>query len=232
MRKKIREFSRNSMAKFREFTASIPRRTRKASQMIDVCLTFPADHPKDPSLCKRRLWAFLRRLEREYGEFPIIWKQEFQGREAIHYHLVLFLPPSMLKSGKDLRRMREFVARSWYTVCGEICEEHLGAGTSVGKVRDWLDTVKYLAKPERVAGPEGEDQSPGKGPDPGRFWGIWHKELLHIAWETVRISMRDFYAIRRVMRRLVGLKPRGTVRTMNVFVGDEVVERILPHPSP
>jgi hypothetical protein len=228
LRKKITGSSRQRRARFREFTASIPRRTRRNSRMVEICLTFPGDHPK-PSLCKRRLWAFLRRLEREYGEFPVIWKQEFQERGTIHYHLLCLLPPSMLKSGGDLRRMREFVARSWWGVCGKASEDHLKAGTSVEKVRDWLDAVKYLAKPERVVGPQGGDEPPEEGP--GRFWGVWHKKLLHIAWETVRISMRGFYVMRRVMRRLVDLKPRGTVRTMKVFVRDDVVERILPHLS-
>lgn len=35
-----------------------------------------------------------------------------------------------------MRNVREFVARSWHEVCGEVCEEHLGAGTSVERVRD------------------------------------------------------------------------------------------------
>lgn len=80
--------------------------------------------------------------------------------------------------------------------------------------------------------PEGEHETHGKRPGPGRSWGVWKKELLHIAWETVRVSSRDFFMIRRVLRRLVGLKSRGTVRTMRVFVKDDVIEKILAHLSP
>lgn len=93
MRGKITGLSRQSSARFREFTASIPRRIRRNSQMVEICLTLPGDHPEDPSACKRRLQAFGKRLERQYGRFPVIWKQEAQERGAIHYHLVLFLPP-------------------------------------------------------------------------------------------------------------------------------------------
>ena len=92
--------------------------------------------------------------------------------------------------------------------------------------------MKYLAKTESVAEPEGEDESSEEKPGPGRFWGVWNKELLNIVWEKVRVSSKDFFQIRRLLRKLVGLKPRGTVRAMRVFVKDDVIKKILPLFSP
>lgn len=64
IRKKIKEFSRSSRSRFRELTASIPRHVRKKSQILHICLTFPDDFPKDYEVCKKRLQAFAKRLER------------------------------------------------------------------------------------------------------------------------------------------------------------------------
>jgi hypothetical protein len=46
---------------------------------------------------------------------------------------------------------------------------------------------KYVAK--REAFPEGVET--------GRVWGVWNEELLPVQWETVRVSLKDAYRIRR-----------------------------------
>lgn len=125
--------------------------------------------------------------------------------------------------------MRSFVARAWYEVCGKVSEDHLKAGTSVEKVRNWLDTMKYMAKAETLTDIAEDDEPEGEKKSPGRFWGIWNKDLLHIVWETVQISPRGFFKIRRILRRLVRLKPRDTVRAMRVFRKDDVIKMILSY---
>ena len=76
---------------------------------------------------------------------------------------------------------------------------------------------KYLAKPEEF--PEGSQT--------GRIWGVWNQNLLPVLWETIRISFRDAYKIRRVYRRLARLKGTGSLRRLTVFVRHENVIRLL-----
>jgi hypothetical protein len=76
---------------------------------------------------------------------------------------------------------------------------------------------KYVAKPE--AFPEGVET--------GRIWGVWNKKFLPVRWETVRISLKDAYKIRRIYRRLAKIRGRGRLRRLTVFVRHENVLRFL-----
>jgi hypothetical protein len=71
----------------------------------------------------------------------------------VHYHLLLFVPPSF----GSVVELRQFVASSWYEVCGKLGEGHLLAGTYVEEVRSWRRATshmeRYVAKPEEF--PEG-----------------------------------------------------------------------------
>jgi hypothetical protein len=66
-----------------------------------------------------------------------------------------------------------------------------------------------------------------KGLQTGRIWGVWNKELLPIRWETVEVSLRDAFKIRRIYRKLVRRKGTGFLRRMTVFVRHENVVRLL-----
>ncbi len=46
-------------------------------------------------------------------------------------------------------------------------------------------------------------------------------------WETVRVSLKDAYKIRRVYRRLAKMKGKGHLRRLTVFVRHENVLRLL-----
>jgi hypothetical protein len=61
----------------------------------------------------------------------------------------------------------------------------------------------------------------------GRIWGVWGKNFLPIMWETVRISLKDAYKIRRIYRRLAGMRGRGHLHRLTVFVRHENVVRLL-----
>ena len=99
------------------------------------------------------------------------------------------LPRSAYRSAEDIR---SFVASSCYEVCGRVSEGHLLAGTRVEEVRNWKSATsyveRYVAKPE--AFPEGVET--------GRVWGVWNEEMLPVQWETVEISLKDAYRIRRI----------------------------------
>ena len=61
----------------------------------------------------------------------------------------------------------------------------------------------------------------------GRIWGVWNEKLLPIRWETVRVSLRDAFRIRRVYRRLARRKGTGPLRRLTVFVGYDNVVGLL-----
>jgi hypothetical protein len=154
---------------------------------------------------------------RRHGPFSGFWRLGIQQRRAWHFHLLLFVPPSF----GSVVELRDFVASSWYEICGELSEGHLQAGTHVEEVRKWSRATsymgKYVAKPERF--PEGVET--------GRVWGVWSEDLLPVRWETVKVSVKDAYRIRRIYRRLAKIRGRGHLHRLTVFVRHENVVRLL-----
>jgi hypothetical protein len=74
-----------------------------------------------------------------------------------------------------------------------------------------------MAKPEEF--PEGLKT--------GRIWGIWNPKLLPVWWETVQISLRDAFKIRRIYRKLAKRRSSGSLRHITVFVRYENMIRLL-----
>jgi hypothetical protein len=139
-------------------------------------------------------------------------------RAGVQEAPALLVPRSTYKSPEDLR---PFAASSWYEICGKLCEDHLLAGTRVEEVKSWKRATsymeKYVAKPEQF--PEGVET--------GRVWGVWSKDLLPVQWETVKVSLKDAYGIRRIYRRLAKMRGRGHLHRLTVFVRHENVVRLL-----
>ena len=76
---------------------------------------------------------------------------------------------------------------------------------------------RYVAKPEWF--PEGVQM--------GRVWGVRNEEMLPVRWETVKVSLKDAYRIRRIYMRLAKMRGRGHLRRLTVFVRHENVVRLL-----
>jgi hypothetical protein len=140
-----------------------------------------------------------------------------QKRGVWHFHLLLFVPPSF-GSVVDLR---DFIASSWHDLCGKLCEGHLLAGTHAQEIRKWSRATsymeKYVAKPEVF--PERVET--------GRVWGVRNEKLLPVQWETVKVSLKDAYKIRRIYRRLAKMRGRRHLHRLTVFVRYENVVRLL-----
>jgi hypothetical protein len=215
----VRGFSRESRRNLLLRLASINRRAFRAfkGRMIFVTLTYPREYPEYPERCKRHLKALRKRLERRYKSFAAFWRLGIQRRGAWHFHLLLFVGPS-IGSVDELRR---FISSSWYEVTGKVSEGHLRTGTHVEPVKRWKEATsyveRYLAKVEEF--PEGLQT--------GRIWGIWNKELLPVRWETVQVSLRDAFKIRRIYRKLGKRKASGSLHSITVFVRHENVVRLL-----
>ena len=219
MRGPVRGFSRASRRNLLRRQASINRSAFRASKarIILVTLTYPHEYPKDPEVCKNHLKALRKRLQREYGSFTAFWRLGIQQRGAWHFHLLLFVGPSIGPLGE----LRRFISSSWYEVTGKVSEGHLLAGTRVETVRKWREATsyveRYMAKPEEF--PEGLQT--------GRIWGVWNPKLLPVRWETVQVSLKDAYKIRRIYRKLASRKGSGSLLRITVFVRHKNVERLL-----
>jgi hypothetical protein len=219
IRDRVRGFSRASRRNLLLRLASINRRAFRAfkGRMIFVTLTYPREYPDHPELCKRHLKALRKRLQREYKSFAAFWRMGIQQRGAWHFHLLLFVGPSI----GPVRELRRFISSSWYEVIGKVSEGHLRAGTRVEAVKRWNQATsyveRYMAKPEEF--PEGLQT--------GRIWGIWNENLLPVRWEMVQVSLRDAFRIRRIYRRLAKRKGSGSLRCITVFVRYENVVRLL-----
>jgi hypothetical protein len=219
IRDRVRGFSRASRRNLLRRLASINRSAFKAfkGRMIFVTLTYPKHYPKDPELCKRHLKALRKRLQREFGTFAAFWRVGIQKRGAWHFHLLLFVGPSFGTVGE----VRRFISSSWYEVAGKVSEGHLRAGARVEVVKRWKQVTsyveRYMAKPEVF--PEGLRT--------GRIWGVWNEELFPVRWETVEVSLRDAFRIRRIYRKLARRKGSGYLRRVTVFVRHENIVRLL-----
>jgi hypothetical protein len=219
IRDRVRGFSRTSRTNLLRRLASINRTAFKGfrGRMIFVTLTYPHEYSQDPVLCKGHLKAFRKRLLREYGSFAAFWRMGIQRRGAWHFHLLLFVGRSVGTVGE----LRCFISSSWYEITGKISEGHLHTGTRVQAVKRWNEATSYvelyMAKPEEF--PEGLQT--------GRIWGIWNEELLPVRWETVEVSLRDAFRIRRIYRKLARRKGSGSLRRITVFVRYENVVRLL-----
>jgi hypothetical protein len=215
----VRGFSRESRRNLLLRLASINRRAFRAfkGRMIFVTLTYPREYPEYPDLCKRHLKALRKRLQRKYKSFTAFWRMGIQERGAWHFHLLLFVGLSI----GPVRELRRFISSSWYEVTGKVSEGHLHAGTRVETVKRWREATsyveRYMAKSEEF--PEGLQT--------GRIWGVWNEELLPVQWETVEVSLRDAFSIRRIYRKLAGKKVSGSLLRITVFVRYENVVRLL-----
>jgi hypothetical protein len=223
IRDRVRGFSRTSRRNLLRRLASINRSAFKAfkGRMIFVTLTYPRHYPDEPELCKNHLKALRKRLQRKFGDFAGFWRLGIQKRGAWHFHLVLFVGASVGSLGE----LRHFISSSWYEVTGKVSEGHLRTGTRVEAVKKWKQMTsyaeRYMAKPEEF--PEGLET--------GRIWGVWNENLLPVRWETVEVSLRDAFKIRRIYRKLAKRKGSGSLLHITVFVRYENVVRLLEFPG-
>jgi hypothetical protein len=220
-RSQIEGYSRASQLRLCRTLAPIPR----DSKALFITLTYPEGcHIYTESAKRRDLVAFKKRLESQYGEHAAVWRIEFCGRIP-HFHLLVFFHEHLIISKALLAEIREWVARIWWEVCGRVSEEHLRAGTSVERPRSLVRTMKYISKAE----PSQISCSPGEGrpQHAGRRWGVWRRELLPIVWVETRVSLEDAFQLRRILRKLLGLKNRPEVVVFRVFVRDDHIKRLL-----
>lgn len=204
-RKVILGFSHQSRMRLLQRINGLDRRRWKVPPVM-VTLTYPGQWPKGPRVWKRHLQAFRKRLEREYGPIPAFWKMEFQERGAPHFHLLAYDARARLCA----HAFKRWLTRNWYEVVNSGDERHRRAGTNVeiphSRRKMEAYATKYVGKPE-----EGQEGA-------GRYWGVWHEDLLPRAILEVALELHEFHVMNRAIRRL--LRSRGVRPGRSVFVDD------------
>lgn len=152
----ITDFSPSSARRMRTYL-----RESVSAYSVFITLTYPMSYGDDGIECKRHLSNFLRRMRRYSNDrtFSAFWFLEFQKRGAIHFHIFC-----------THRYPKEWVARSWYEVCGTDDKRHLVAGTRIETIRGGKRAIcayaaKYAAKAQQKSPPKEFGWV-------GRFWGV------------------------------------------------------------
>lgn len=232
MRGKITEFTPASRRRLMRKINSINR--DEVDLPFFITLTYHDDWPETSAGRKHQMDALQKRMERAYGPFAAIWRLEFQKRGAPHYHLLAFLAPEQIVAnlGEGRRRhrraaelkLRNNVAWMWNEIVDPSDAQHLGAGTAVEEIRSWNGVNSYAAKYM------GKLETLQKGIEaPGRFWGVWRKQMLPISYEHTQITLPHFFQMRRLMKRYGRLKIRNTRehRRVSCFMSHENTRRLL-----
>ena len=230
-RGEVRPWSKASRRRLREALHRV-NWSRHSSAWVVVTLTLPGN---DVEMCRdgrvTRRWrrAFVKRWWRSFGPGVYAWKQEFQGRGAVHFAVVMPCPSNALaQPSAQLAELRRWVGRAWFEVVGSGSTAHLRAGTNVELIRDVRRLSTYIVG-EVVKGRKSKEYQhvvPGDFVHVGRWWGV--SRGLCEPWSAPWVqSERHAYAVRRVLtrsvtsrihRRIVERQRRKRVSSMTVFV--------------
>jgi hypothetical protein len=199
----IRSFSNASRRRLLRTFGTID--TRDVPPPLFAALTYHNEWP-DEHGCKKHLDIFIKRWEKRWGETPIVWKMEYQGRGAPHFHL-LALCGELDEAALCIRTL--WIARNWNEIAAPGDMEHYRVHAYMGPnrqrravqiCRSWGEASAYAAK------------YLGKWVEPtdtypvnvGRFWGVRRPKLLPITAVVQAVKYRAARAIQRILARKRG----------------------------
>jgi hypothetical protein len=225
LRGEITEFSRQSRRRFQTVLASVPRRGYRPDRLLFVTLTYHNEWPDDGVGLKAHLGAWRKRIERRYGTMPMLWRLEYQGRGAPHWHLLVFAPEHLVPELSAEPQEFPFalaLTAAWHEIVAPGDVAHSLYGVSIRQANSWNGAMfylsKYMAKPEKLS----------VSGSIGRVWGVWHAGLLGITWRRWNLEYVHYIKLRRVLRRVCRYrKADAELRGMVCFVGWEDIRRLL-----
>lgn len=214
-RGKVNPFSRASRLRLLSYMHKIkPMRGAKFYGTF-ITLTYGQLFPT-PTVAKRHLDNFLKRLRRRWIYSSGFWRFEFQKRGAPHFHLVLFGLPFLPKD-----TLAEWWAK---TIGNEYCDQSTGSTrppfTRVEILRSHAQAARYVSKYVAKVDDggfnflayltaEGEFIHPTTGEidsSIGRWWGVFNAVWLPldaVKELVLKWGSRDvFYNLRRAAGRL------------------------------
>ncbi len=192
-RGKISGFSPQSQRAVLALVNSVDQSACEAGDFAFASLTYARDVPTARAT-KRDLDAFIKRFEREFGQFWLIWKLEPQKRGAPHYHLLIYLNGQL--SASDLCT---WTARAWFEIAGHGNPHHLKFHLGQLGNRPCVETVRDFQGVSRYAGKYLGKVSMGdeEWQHPGRFWGERRHDLAPITMVTEQIEHAQAVQLRR-----------------------------------
>lgn len=154
----IASWSRRSASRLRAYLAGA-----RAVYDVMLTLTYPswAEGGHDYDKAKRNLKSWYDRYRREHRTpgRSSVWVMEHTKAGTIHFHVLT-----------NHFVAKDWLAASWYEVCGTEDPRHKAAGTRVEKLRDRSAGAKYLSK-YLSKGSLGR-MAAGTEATSGRWWGI------------------------------------------------------------
>lgn len=221
----IREWSARSRSRMSEMVCSLDYSewSQADGALAMVTLTLPSwwqAVAPDGKTFKKMLRRFELRWRRNVGPWRLLWKLEFQGRGAPHWHALMRVPALV---GRNT--FEEWLSVTWADCVGASKEpdrckisdrsesseysRHKAAGTRVDfSGKDFSDprriSLYFLGHSAKTTDgkeyqhkvPE-EWQEPGKGP--GRFWG---NPGLENATREIEITEHDAVELARMLRKV------------------------------
>lgn len=182
----VTEYSRQSRNRLLRLIG----RTDKFQQPVFVTLTYPDVYSLDKARWKRDVDVFGKRLARKFKSSAFIWRIEFKERRTgtnagtvmPHFHLLVY--------GVSAVDLRKWVSEAWYQVCASGDKKHLGAGTSVERLKSWNGVISYVSKYIAKL-----DKFPADWA--GRVWGVVGRQ--NMPWvPIVTIALGSETAIKMV----------------------------------
>jgi hypothetical protein len=196
-RGKIKGFSFSSQRAVLALVNSVDQGACQAGDFAFMSLTYARDTPTARA-SKRDLDTFIKRFDRKFGQFWLIWKLEPQKRGAPHYHLLVHLNGRLSAS-----ELCSWTAQAWFEIAGAGNPHHLKFHLGQLGNRPCVETVRDFQGVSRYAGKYLGKVSMGdeEWQHPGRFWGERRHDLAPITMVTGEIEQRQAVQLRRACIR-------------------------------
>jgi len=186
-REEIDGFTASSASRFKRFL-----RESVAEYSVLITLTYPGTEGYDGQRAKRDLKVFMQRLRRRAKLQPYwsaVWFLEFQSRGSVHFHIFT-----------NQRFEKEWIAKSWYEICGTEDERHFRAGTRIESIRSGRHGIsayaaKYAVKQQQKVVPKDFGWC-------GRFWGVCGDRRRVSADTWVPVVAYQSMAVKRKLKVL------------------------------
>lgn len=242
LRGRIHEFSRQSRSRLLRLLGSINRTEYDAEQVLFITLTYHRSWPENPDEQYAQLRAWHKRLERTYGDLPMIWRKEWQDRGAPHWHLIVFTPAEIApQEGHDWHFLTA-ASEAWVDLVARDGDNRgwmLRRAVDARVTASWKGAMSYAAKHMRYISkkeavqPRSED---GELLPTGRLWGTLKRQRLPITHETHRVSFSEYLQLRRWFRRiarprnrrhLLRKRPQHHLQNVHVLLDYHELHRLL-----
>jgi hypothetical protein len=175
-------------------------KVRRDALPLFLGLTYPAEWPGKPTVWKRHLDNFWKRVVRRYPDAACIWKLEPQKRGAPHYHLLVW--------NVDYDDFFVWGRHAWHEIVESDDPHHLVHGFDLQEIQNIRHCFAYASKYIGKA-LEDADMDYWTNGGVGRFWGVrGNIESVMGAMAEIALTYPEAYKLLRLLRRAIHAKGR------------------------